>query len=108
MSSISWTYTWRTVYGPIIIPRIWRAAVRASSRVFANLIPPAFPRPPTRTCAFTAHGRGGSTSASRPAAGGAPGGGGSGFRESLLGLGLLELIQRWWDSGPLFWLCGGG
>src|SRR3990170_7971279 len=38
------------------MPRIARAASRASSGVRASLIPPAFPRPPTWTCAFTATG----------------------------------------------------
>src|SRR2546421_3507969 len=38
------------------IPMIWAAALRASSAVFASLMPPALPRPPTGTCAFTATG----------------------------------------------------
>src|SRR5688572_6912986 len=38
------------------IPRIASACVRASAGVFATLMPPAFPRPPTWTCAFTTHG----------------------------------------------------
>src|SRR5690242_5306518 len=38
------------------IPMICWAALRASSGVFASLMPPALPRPPTGTCAFTATG----------------------------------------------------
>src|SRR5438105_5470485 len=38
------------------IPMIWAAACSASAGVLASLIPPAFPRPPTGTCAFTATG----------------------------------------------------
>src|SRR4029077_19998284 len=38
------------------IPMICCAAARASSAVCASLMPPAFPRPPTGTCAFTATG----------------------------------------------------
>src|SRR2546421_2742614 len=38
------------------MPMICSAARRASSAVFASLIPPAFPRPPTGTCALTATG----------------------------------------------------
>src|SRR5579859_2036456 len=38
------------------IPMIWRAASAASSGVFASLMPPALPRPPTGTWAFTATG----------------------------------------------------
>src|SRR2546427_9689005 len=42
------------------IPRICPATVRASSSDSAALMPPALPRPPTRTCALTMHGSGGS------------------------------------------------
>src|SRR5438552_15723733 len=38
------------------MPMICSAARRASSAVFASLMPPAFPRPPTGTCALTATG----------------------------------------------------
>src|ERR1700730_8065639 len=38
------------------MPMICAAAWRASSGDFASLIPPALPRPPTGTCAFTATG----------------------------------------------------
>src|SRR5438093_8405952 len=38
------------------IPRMAFAASRASAGDFATLIPPAFPRPPTCTCALTATG----------------------------------------------------
>src|SRR2546426_1104454 len=42
------------------IPRICPATARASSSDSAALMPPALPRPPTRTCALTMHGSGGS------------------------------------------------
>src|ERR1700746_592730 len=38
------------------LPMICSAAARASSGVRASLMPPALPRPPTGTCAFTATG----------------------------------------------------
>src|SRR5688572_25047567 len=38
------------------MPRIASACVRASAGVLATLMPPAFPRPPTWTCAFTTQG----------------------------------------------------
>src|SRR5439155_5554817 len=38
------------------MPMICAAALRASSAVLASLMPPALPRPPTGTCAFTATG----------------------------------------------------
>src|SRR6266446_2134064 len=38
------------------MPMICAAAARASSAVFASLMPPALPRPPTGTCALTARG----------------------------------------------------
>src|SRR2546422_5125572 len=38
------------------MPMICAAALRASSAVFASLMPPALPRPPTGTCALTATG----------------------------------------------------
>src|SRR3989442_15768799 len=38
------------------MPMICAAALRASSAVFASLMPPALPRPPTGICALTATG----------------------------------------------------
>src|SRR2546422_10243974 len=38
------------------MPMMCAAAFRASSAVFASLMPPALPRPPTGTCALTATG----------------------------------------------------
>src|SRR5437867_11917209 len=46
------------------IPRICPATARASSSESAGLIPPALPRPPTRTCALIMQGSGGSTTSS--------------------------------------------
>src|SRR3989441_6255274 len=53
-------YTCFTRYPWMSIPRICPATVRASSSDSAALMPPALPRPPTRTCALTMHGSGGS------------------------------------------------
>src|SRR3989442_999852 len=58
MSSRCSRYTCLTVYPPMFIPRISPATVRASSSVFAGRMPPALPRPPTSTWAFTMHARG--------------------------------------------------
>src|SRR6266571_6369582 len=60
MSRRSSRYTCFTRYPWMFIPRICPATVRASSNDSAGLMPPALPRPPTRTCALTMHGSGGS------------------------------------------------
>ena len=39
-----------------VMPRIWPATFSASSGVLASLMPPALPRLPVGTCAFTTHG----------------------------------------------------
>src|SRR5438093_480278 len=64
MSSRSSRYTCFTRYPWMSIPRICPATERASSSESAGLIPPALPRPPTRTCALTMQGSGGSTTSS--------------------------------------------
>src|SRR3979409_2593707 len=56
MSSAASQYTSGTLNPLMSIPMICAAAARASSGVFASLIPPALPRPPTGTCALTATG----------------------------------------------------
>jgi hypothetical protein len=47
------TMTRWTVWPLMSIPRIFLAAVSASSAVLATLTPPALPRPPVFTCALT-------------------------------------------------------
>src|SRR5207245_4971876 len=64
MSSRSSRYTCFTGYHGMSIPRLCPATARASSSASAGLIPPALPRPPTRTCALTIQGSGGSTTSS--------------------------------------------
>src|SRR5207249_5718138 len=64
MSSRSSRYTCFTRYPWMSVPRICPATARASSSESAGLIPPALPRPPTRTCALTIQGSGGSTTSS--------------------------------------------
>ena len=48
--------TRRTTCPRMSMPRIAAACASASSGVFASLMPPAFPRPPTSTCALTTTG----------------------------------------------------
>src|SRR5690348_1706142 len=56
MSSAVSQYTSGTLKPLMSMPMICCAATRASSGLFASLMPPALPRPPTGTCAFTATG----------------------------------------------------
>ena len=51
------------------MPRISPARASASSAVSASLMPPAFPRPPVSTCAFTTTGKPSSSAAARAPAG---------------------------------------
>src|SRR2546425_967318 len=74
-------YTCFTRYPWMSIPRICPATVRASSSDSAALMPPALPRPPTRTCALTMHGSGGAGGFGGGGGGKPPGGGGSDLAE---------------------------
>src|SRR5437588_6017976 len=56
MSRAASQYTSGTLKPLMSIPMICSAACRASSALRASLIPPALPRPPTGTWAFTASG----------------------------------------------------
>src|SRR6185295_13846959 len=53
MSAVSVTITLCTVWPLMSMPRMSVARACASSAPSASLTPPALPRPPTLTCAFT-------------------------------------------------------
>ena len=53
MSAAGATSTWYTVKPLIVMPRMADAAALAASAPSASFTPPALPRPPACTCAFT-------------------------------------------------------
>src|SRR4051794_36373313 len=69
MSAASEIRTVWTVWPLMSIPRMLRACVSASCGVAANLTPPALPRPPALTCAFTMTGPPSCSAAARAASG---------------------------------------